>query len=100
MSAKPFNIDTRSFHSKQEALSFFRSMLNRYKPRDRISDDDARHLLALLKHHTEYGEKIGAGIDHFEVMFNRYGTHSFKIVRRDESQDDFSYQHCITPRNG
>jgi hypothetical protein len=98
MPAKTFNIGTRSFARKQDATDFFRAMLSRYKPGDRVGADDARDLAGLLKHHTEYREKYGAGIDHFEVMWNQYGTHSFRIVHDDGSRDDFSYKHCITPK--
>ena len=98
MPAKQFVTETRTFPRKQDALDFFRSMLHRYKPGERVDDHDAHHLAALLKHHTEYQEKLGAGIDHFEVMWNKYGTHCFKIIRADETQDDFSYMHCVTPK--
>lgn len=54
MPSKPFDIETRSFPRKQDANGFFRSMLHRYKPGDRVSDDDANDLAGLLKHHTEY----------------------------------------------
>jgi Protein of unknown function (DUF3223) len=98
MVAKPFTIDTRSFQKKGEATEFFREMLNRYRPGDRVSDIDAVDLAALLKCHTEYADKIGSGIDHFCVMENVYKTQSFEIVRTDGTRDDFSYKHCITPK--
>lgn len=79
-------------------MSYFRAMLNRYKPGDRVNDADAADLAALLKHHTEYKDKVGSGIDHFRVMANLYNTQSFEIVRADGSRDDFSYKHCITPK--
>jgi hypothetical protein len=95
---KPFAIDTRSFPRKGDATLFFREMLNRYLPGDRVTDEDGRDLAALLKHHTEYGDKVGAGIDHFRVMANLHKTQCFEIVRVDGSRDDFSYLHCITPK--
>ena len=95
---KSFIIDTRTFAKKQDANEFFREMLNRYRPGDRVSDSDALDLAALLAHHTEYVAKVGVGIDHFEVMNGLFGTQCFKIVRRDGSSDDFSYKHCITPK--
>ena len=98
MVAKPFTIATRSFRTKAEASAFFRAMLNRFHPKDRVSDLDAADLAALLKCHTEYADKVGSGIDHFCVMHNQYGTKSFQIVRTDGSRDDFSYTHCITPK--
>lgn len=98
MVAKPFNIDTRGFPKKADAVAYFRDMLNRYQAKDRVSDADAQDLLALLKHHTEYAAKVGVGIDHFVVIANQYNTRSFGIVRKDGTRDDFSYLHCITPR--
>ncbi|HEY1796451.1 MAG TPA: DCL family protein [Stellaceae bacterium] len=98
MPAKPFRIETRDFSRKQDAVTYFRSMLQRYRPSGKVSEEDARDLIALLKHHTEYNEKIGVGIDHFEVMWNQYGTHCFAVVRHDGTRDDFSYIHCITPK--
>jgi hypothetical protein len=98
MPARSFTFDTRSFQKKGDAMSYFRAMLNRYKPGDRVNDVDTADLNALLKHHTEYKEKVGIGIDHFRVMANLYNTQSFEIVRIDGSRDDFSYKHCITPK--
>jgi hypothetical protein len=99
MVGKPFTIDTRSFQRKGDAISYFRAMLNRYRPGDRVNDADAADLVALLKHHTEHKDKVGSGIDHFGVMANLYNTQSFEIVRSDGSRDDFSYKHCITPKS-
>jgi hypothetical protein len=98
MVAKPFSIETRSFRKKDEANSFFRAMLNRYRPGDRVSDADALDLAALLKCHSDYANKVGSGIDHFCVMTNLFKTQSFEIVRVDATRDDFSYKHCITPK--
>jgi len=99
MAAKPFTIDTRNFPRKGEATAFFRAMLNRYRPGDRVNDTDAADLAALLKCHTEYKDKVGSGIDYFRVMSNQYNTQSFEIIRVDGTRDDFSYIHCITPKH-
>jgi hypothetical protein len=98
MVAKPFVIDTRSFRKKGDAGAFFKTMLNRYRPGDRVNDVDAADLVALLKCHTEYAAKVGSGVNHFRVMANLFGTQSFEIVRTDGTRDDFSYKHCITPK--
>jgi hypothetical protein len=103
MVAKPVTIDTRSFPTKDAARAFFKEMLNRYRPGDRVSDSDAVDLRALLKLHTEYPAKLGYGIDHFEVMSQTVDgitTQCFEIVRVDRTRDDFSYGHCITPKKG
>lgn len=102
--AKPFTIETMpTFPRKGDADAFFRTMLARYGDGDRVGDEDARHLHALLKHHTEYEAKVGPGIDHFKVDINteyERVTRSFWIVRPNGEVEDFSFRHCITPKKG
>lgn len=95
---KPVEIATRSFDNQSKATEFFREMLGRYKAGDRVSDDDALDLSALLERHDEYPQKVGAGVDHFELMATDHGTNCFRIVRVDGTGTDFSYRHCITQR--
>jgi hypothetical protein len=98
MPSKPFNIATRAFVKKGDAMEFFRAMLNRYRPGDIVNAADSSDLAALLKHHSEYPTKLGGGVAQFEVIVNIFKTQSFEIVRVDGSRDDFSYKHCITPK--
>ncbi len=88
-------LDTRSFANKKEATAFFRAMLNRYRPKQRVAAEDAADLAALLKRHANCNDKIGVGIDHFEVMRAEFGTQCFRLVRTDGTGEDFSYLHCI-----
>jgi Protein of unknown function (DUF3223) len=96
--AKPVVLETRSFANQKEASAFFRAMLNRYRPKQRVSDQDAADLAALLKRHADCEEKVGVGISHFEVMRAEYGTQCFRVVRTDGTGEDFSYPHCIAGR--
>ena len=73
-------------------------MLNRYKPGERTSDEDALDLAALLVRHEEYPDKVGIGVDHFEVMMTEHGTQCFRVVRTDGTGTDFSYGHCVRGR--
>ena len=95
---KPVEIATRSFENQSKAIDHFRAMLGRYRPGDKVSDDDALDLSALLERHDEYAQKVGKGVAHFEVMATEHGTNCFRIVRIDGSGTDFSYRHCITQR--
>jgi hypothetical protein len=98
MPSKPVSIATRDFKSQSDAMAFFKTMLNRYKPGDRVAGVDAFDLAALLERHAEYAEKVGIGVDHFEVMMTDQGTQCFRIVRSDGSGTDFSYPHCVRGR--
>lgn len=95
---KPVEIATRSFENQSKATEHFRQMLNRYRAGDRVSDEDALDLSALLERHDEYIQKVGKGVDHFEVMATEHGTNCFRVVRVDGTGTDFSYRHCITQR--
>ena len=96
MAGKPVSIATREFATQSEATEFFKAMLNRYKPGDAVINEDAFELAALLERHPEYNQKVGAGIDRFEVMLSTiHGTQYFKINRVDGSGTDFSYLTCI-----
>jgi hypothetical protein len=74
-------------------------MLHRYRPKQRVSEEDRADLAALLKHHAEYEDKVGIGIAHFEVMRAEFGTQRFRLVHEDATDEAFSYPHCIAGRS-
>lgn len=94
--SKPVELATRFFKKQGDAKVFFKAMLNRYRPGERLSDEDGLDVAALLERHTEYADKVGCGVSHFEVMMTKHGTQCFRIVRTDGSGTDFSYLHCIS----
>jgi hypothetical protein len=94
----PVELATCSFASQSLATTFFRGMLRRYHPGDRVNDEDALHLAALLERHDEYKDKVGCGVDYFCIMMTEHGTPCFRINRLDGTGTDFSYRHCITQR--
>lgn len=96
--SKPVDLATRSFEKQGDATNFFKAMLNRYRPGERVSDEDALDVAALLERHTEYVAKVGGGVSHFQVMMTEHGTQCFRIIRTDGSGTDFSYPHCIAQR--
>lgn len=96
---KPVALETIEFDNQSLALDFFRSMLNRYIPGERVEQNDAMHLAELFKRHPDYTSKIGNGVDHYEVMPGDYGTQCFCAVRTDGSKEGFSYKRCVTQKN-
>ena len=96
--SKPVHLATRSFDKQGDATAFFKSMLNRYDPGERVTDDDALDVAALLERHIEYATKVGCGVSHFEIVLTEHGTQCFRIVRTDGTGTDFSYPHCISQR--
>lgn len=96
--SKPVDLATRNFEKQGDATDFFKAMLNRYRPGERVSDEDALDVAALLERHTEYAAKVGSGVSHFQVMMTEHGTQCFRIIHTDGSGTDFSYPHCIAQR--
>jgi Protein of unknown function (DUF3223) len=97
--AKPIELATRVFEKQGDATAFFKDMLNRYRPGERLTDEDSLDVAALLERHSEYIAKVGCGVAHFEVMLTEHGTQCFRIIRTDGSGTDFSYRHCISQRD-
>lgn len=72
--SKPVELPTRSFEEQGDATAFFKAMLNRYRPGERVSDEDGLDVAALLERHTEHVAKVGCGVSHFQVMMTEHGT--------------------------
>jgi hypothetical protein len=90
-------LTTREFATKGDAKAYFSAMLKRYRPGDRVNDEDCKDLASLVRRHPHAGEKIGPGIDHFEVMSADYNSQCFWVVRTDKTMERFSYKSCIGP---
>lgn len=94
-------IETKTFEKAGDATKFFKDILNSYNIGDKVSDQDALHLKALLDRHDEKEDKIGAGISGFEVNLppedtpNNFSKRCFWIIRTDGTKIDFSYPHCL-----
>lgn len=93
--AKPVEIGGIAFAKKGDALTHLKEILNRYRPTERISDEDATFLKVALQRHPDADEKIGTGIDHFEVQVADYDTQCFCVARTDGSYARFSYKYCV-----
>ncbi|MBR0683353.1 DCL family protein [Roseomonas eburnea] len=95
--AKPVVLAGRTFSKQGDAWTYFADMLKRYVPGDRVSADDEADLAELLKRHPQADEKIGCGIDHFEVQEADYDTQCFRVVRTDGTWERFSFHVCVAP---
>lgn len=95
--AKPVILGTRTFAKQGDAQAFFGEMLARYNPGDRVNATDQDDLLELLKRHPDATEKIGIGVDHFEVQEADYDTQCFRVVRIDGTWERFSFHVCVAP---
>lgn len=95
---KPVVLASRTFESRLAAAEHFQAMLRRYSPGDRVNDADAKELNSLLNRHPRAADKIGAGIDHFEILAAEYNTQCFCAVRIDSTIERFSYKACVAQK--
>jgi hypothetical protein len=103
--AKPVSIGDRRFPTKTAAPEECRQIRDKYTGADidsspagseTVSDPEDIALLSdLIRVHPEAEEKIGSGVDHFEVRFYDYGTRGFCAVRTDGCAIDFSFKECV-----
>lgn len=66
-----------------------------------VTGDDLVFMLSILERHTEAESKIGCGVLRMWSEQNPIYTHTrnFWIERYDGSKTDFSFTHCISPKN-
>ncbi len=95
MPRKPVIIGDIKFDKKGDALLFFKTMLNKYSPGERVSDEDGEVLSIALNNHPDAVKKVGVGIFYFSVGKADFGTQCFWVNRTDGSSEKFSYISCL-----
>jgi len=63
-----------------------------------INDEEKLFLFGLIKNHPDFYSKRGVGIKDFFIKKTAWGSMGFWILRNDNSETDFSYKQCLTPR--
>jgi hypothetical protein len=84
------------FTSKSATLNYTRNMIREIGYR-KIYNGDTHYqfLYDLLQNHTEKEDKIGVGIDHFEIMRHHIFKQPYWIIHHiDGTFIDASYNHC------
>jgi hypothetical protein len=94
-----FHIGHRSYRSKKAAGDAVREVLYRYLVGETVDqEEDHLLLLDLLDMHHEAADKIGSGVERFEVTSSQLGPYpGFQVVRTDGTKIDFSYKTCLQP---
>ncbi|XP_024529687.1 DNA-directed RNA polymerase V subunit 1 [Selaginella moellendorffii] len=81
-----------------EVVNQARIVLRSYRNGDRLSEEHETAIMEkILVHHPSYDQKAGAGIDFLKVDRPAKFSDSscFFVVRKDGSEDDFSYHKCL-----
>jgi len=95
MSAKPVSIGTRIYATKTLALDAIRKVRDRIWESGAMTPEDDAFLRELIALHIDADEKVGCGIERFEVRRNAGNTLGFWIVRVDGTSTDFSFLRCL-----
>lgn len=96
---KPVALETISFDTQTLALTFFQEMLRGYIPGEKVKPQDAVYLAELFKRHPNFQEKVGPGVNYFEVMPEKFNSQCFCAVLKDGTKEGFSYKKCVTQRS-
>jgi len=97
--SRQYIIGDTTFRTKKEVEKHIQHILYSYQVGETVNSEHARFLLALLHNHPSATEKIGCGIQAFEVRQNQRFTtkRGFYLIRLDGTEDDFSFMKCIYP---
>ncbi len=94
----PVIVGDEYFPTKAAAEKRCREILYGHSLFEPIASDDAEFLVDLIELHQRAAEKIGAGLDHFEVQpVAGYNARGFQLFRADGTATDFSYKRCLNP---
>ena len=95
-------INGKNFKSKKNITEHFATILNNGGISKSLNEKDFKDVSELLKHHIEYNEKVGAGIESISIEFhkdnltNNFAKYPhFQINRVDGTAIDFSYHKTI-----
>lgn len=91
-----YNIGKLSFRYKKHAEEHTRNLLNKLGITTlKSTHDDYQFLVDLLNNHPDHKDKIGCGIDYFNIRNNPIGKGLQTVITRlDGSIEDFSWIYC------
>ncbi|SFU41963.1 Protein of unknown function [Pustulibacterium marinum] len=96
----PIEIGKNKFHSKKEALEFYKKILASYEVGEILNSTDFDNVFCLLEVHPNKKKKIGCGILQFRIGIAKFNTKSFELVRKDGTNEFLSYTKRINkPKN-
>jgi len=87
----------KTFEYKVEIKSFFHDILYSHSEGEFLDDKETAYIIELLKYHQKSSEKIGNGVDKIKIGKSpqHLDSRCFIIIRKDNSEVDFSYMKCI-----
>ena len=95
-------IGSLKFRSKKEAGEWFGEILRSNPAGAQCKPHGMQDMVELIKRHPNADEKIGCGIERFEIRENPVfkNQKSFYLVRKDGTETDFSFRVCVSGKSG
>src|SRR5882757_391971 len=93
--SKGYTVNGQFFKTKDAIRKKLRDILYAYPIGARVTGEDSGFLLELLHNHPNATEKIGCGIEAFEVRQETSISRCFYLVRTDGTAENFSYKKCL-----
>ena len=97
MRRKSYIIAGEFFKTKTAIRERVRDILYAYPPGTRVNEKDSGLLAELLQGHPNATEKIGCGVEAFEVRQESSISRCFYVARVDGSAVNFSYEKLFSP---
>lgn len=93
---KTVSIGHLEFSTQKDALAYFKEILNRHIPGQRLAGADLNDITALLFNHPRAVDKVSSGIKAIVVDNAKHDEKCFHVIRKDDTRDNFSYKKCIS----
>src|SRR6266849_745967 len=97
MRRKGYIINGEFFKTKDAIHERVRSILYAYSTGVQVDGEDSALLLELLHNHPNAIEKIGCGVEAFEIRQESSISRCFYLLRSDGSTVNFSYDKLLSP---
>ena len=93
---KAITLGKEEYNNIDVIKSQARNILNKYKDDEKLTGDDKKFILDLLKYHHNYDEKV-KDMDYIIASSNAEYKYSrcFFIVDKNKNRKDFSFKKCI-----
>ena len=101
MIAVELKIGSLHFKTKNEAMKCFGTILSSSRIGASCPPSFMPDMMELIRRHPNAEQKIGSGIEKFEVRENPVfkNQKTFYLVRNDGSETDFSFRMCISGKS-
>lgn len=93
----PVDLGPMKFSNAAETCAYFSDILSHFTAEQDLNEYEFTVLLDLLvKGHKDPQQKIGAGVQSFQIRNHpTYGSNCFYICRVDGTSEDFSFRKCV-----